>query len=100
MKKKQSRKRVDTIEKLAVLTVEGFEQVDKRFHQVDKRFERIEQKLEDIDIQLKHIQREIADINRRIEYLEEQGARQAGYAKEIDYLLERVARIEKHLKLT
>ena len=40
---------------------------------------------------------EITVIHRRVERLEEQGASNAGFAKEIDYLLTRVAEIEKHL---
>jgi hypothetical protein len=40
---------------------------------------------------------ELAGIHRRIERLEEQGASNAGFAKEIDLLLSRVTAIEKHL---
>jgi hypothetical protein len=40
---------------------------------------------------------EITVIHRRVERLEEQGASTAGFAKEIDHLLMRVAEIEKHL---
>ena len=87
MKKKR---KIDTIEKLAVLMAEGFEQVDKRFEQVDIRLDRIELRLE-------RIESELADIHRRIERLEEQGASNAGFAKEIDTLLRRVNNIEKHL---
>jgi hypothetical protein len=36
-------------------------------------------------------------IHRRVERLEELGASNAGFAKEIDHLLTRVAEIEKHL---
>ena len=35
--------------------------------------------------------------SRHVERLEEQGASNAGFAKEIDHLLTRVAEIEKHL---
>jgi hypothetical protein len=40
---------------------------------------------------------EITVIHRRVERLEEQGASNAGFAKEIDHLLTRVAKIERHL---
>jgi hypothetical protein len=40
---------------------------------------------------------EITVIHRRVERLEEQGASHAGFAKEIDHFLTRVAEIEKHL---
>jgi hypothetical protein len=46
---------------------------------------------------LRDISAEIAVIHRRVERLEEQGASNAGFAKEIDHLLARVAEIEKHL---
>ncbi|OGG44562.1 hypothetical protein A2673_03440 [Candidatus Kaiserbacteria bacterium RIFCSPHIGHO2_01_FULL_50_13] len=109
--KKKKKQKVDTIEKLAILMVEGFEQVDKRFEQVDKRFEqvdkrfdRVETRLEGVELQLKDVKgelsyfrHEVAEIRQRIEHLEELGARNAGFAKEIDYLLERVGKIEKHL---
>jgi hypothetical protein len=46
---------------------------------------------------LRDMAAEITVIHRRVERLEEQGASNAGFAKEIDYLLTRVAEIEKHL---
>ena len=50
-----------------------------------------------VDEQLRDIRAELSDIRRCIERLEEQGAIQAGYAKEIDHLLQRVVYIERHL---
>jgi hypothetical protein len=46
---------------------------------------------------LRDMATEIAVIHRRVERLEELGASNAGFAKEIDHLLTRVAEIEKHL---
>ena len=46
---------------------------------------------------LRGISAEIAVIHRRVERLEELGASNAGFAKEIDHLLTRVTEIEKHL---
>jgi hypothetical protein len=40
---------------------------------------------------------EITVIHRRVERLEELGASNAGFAKEIDHLLTRVNEIERHL---
>lgn len=77
--------KVDTIEKLAILVADGFEQVDKRFEQVDKRFEQVDRHFERIEARLTRIELELEDIHRRLAMLDEQGARQAGYAKEIDY---------------
>jgi hypothetical protein len=63
--------------------MEQFEHVDKQFHALDGR--------------LRDMANEIAVIHRRVERLEELGASNAGFAKEIDHLLARVAEIEKHL---
>ena len=84
------KKRVDTIEQLAILMADGFSEFTKRFDAVDARFDAI-------DETLRSIHAEIANIHRRLDRLEAQGASQAGFAKEIDYLLERVSKIEKHL---
>jgi hypothetical protein len=46
---------------------------------------------------LRDIATEIVVIHRRVERLEELGAGNAGFAKEIDHLLTRVAAIEEHL---
>lgn len=64
----------------------------KQFEHVDKQFRAIDDRLRDISS-------EIAVIHGRIERLEERGASNAGFAKEIDHLLERVAEIERHLAL-
>jgi predicted nucleic acid-binding Zn-ribbon protein len=56
-------------------------------------------RFEHVDDQLRDITSEIAVIHRRIGRLEEQGASNAGFAKEIDHLLARVAEIEQHLGL-
>ena len=65
-------------------------EMNRRFDAVDKRFD-------GVDEQLRDIRAEIADIRNRVEHLEEQGAVQAGYAKEIDHILQRVTYIERHL---
>ena len=63
--------------------MEQFEHVEKQFHALDGR--------------LRDIASEIALIHCRVERLEELGASNAGFAKEIDRLLARVAEIEEHL---
>ncbi len=75
----------DDIADLKTEMMEQFEHIDKQFRGVNER--------------LRDIGSEIAVIHRRIERLEEQGASNAGFAKEIDHLLSRVAEIEKHLGL-
>ena len=56
-------------------------------------------RFEHVDEQVRDITSEIAVIHRRIQRLEEQGASNAGFAKEIDHLMARVAEIEQHLGL-
>jgi predicted nuclease with TOPRIM domain len=65
------------------------EMIDQ-FEHADKQFEATRDRLRDMAA-------EIAVIHRRVERLEEQGASNAGFAKEIDHLLTRVAEIERHL---
>lgn len=83
--KKGGKRKIDTVEKLATLMVEGFSDVSERFDAVDG--------------ELHSIRTELSDIRRRIDRLEEQGASHAGYAKEIDHLLKRISKIEQHLHL-
>ncbi len=75
----------DEIADLKTEMMDQFEHVDTQFRATDDR--------------LRDISSELAAIHRRIERLEEQGASNAGFAKEIDHLLARVAEIEKHLGL-
>ena len=63
------------------------------------RFKHVDTQFRGVNERLRHISSEIAVIHRRIERLEEQGASNAGFAKEIDHLLARVAEIERHLGL-
>ena len=63
-----------------------------QFEHVDKQFDANHDRMRDIAS-------EVAVIHRRIERLEEQGASNAGFAREIDHALERIAAIEKHLGL-
>jgi septal ring factor EnvC (AmiA/AmiB activator) len=65
------------------------EMIDQ-FEHADKQFEATHDRLRDMSAK-------ITVIHRRVERLEEQGASNAGFAKEIDHLLTRVAEIERHL---
>jgi hypothetical protein len=76
--------RIDTrIDDLKTEMIDQFEHADKQVRATHDR--------------LSDIVAEIAVIHRRVERLEELGASNAGFAKEIDHLLARVAEIEKHL---
>ena len=64
-----------------------------------RQFEHVEKQFHALDDRLRDIASETAVIHRRVERLEELGASNAGFAKEIDHLLTRVAAIEEHLKI-
>jgi hypothetical protein len=61
--------------------MEQFEHVEKQFHALDDR--------------LREMAREIAVIHRRIGRLEELGANNAGFAKEIDHLLTVASHVDR-----
>ena len=84
MATKEDVARLDTrVEDLREEVIDQFEHADKQSRATHDR--------------LRDIAAEITVIHRRVERLEEQGASNAGFAKEIDHLLTRVAEIEKHL---
>jgi hypothetical protein len=69
---------------------------DLRTEMIDQ-FEHVEKQFRATHDRLREISSEIAVIHHRVERLEELGASNAGFAKEIDHLLARVTEIEKHL---
>jgi hypothetical protein len=71
------------IDDLRTEMIDQFEHADTQFRATQDR--------------LRDMAAEITVIHRRVERLEEQGASNAGFAKEIDHFLTRVAEIEKHL---
>src|SRR5580704_10494898 len=84
MATKEDVARLDTrVEALRKEMIDQFEHADKQFRATHDR--------------LRDIAAELTVSHRRVERLEEQGASNAGFAKEIDHLLTRVAEIEKHL---
>jgi hypothetical protein len=84
MATKEDVARLDTrIDDLREEMIDQFEHADKQMRATHDR--------------LRDIGAEITVIHRRVERLEEQGASNAGFAKEIDHLLARVAEIERHL---
>jgi predicted nuclease with TOPRIM domain len=84
MATKEDVAKLDTrIDDLKTEMIDQFEHADKQARATHDR--------------LRDMAAEIAVIHRRVERLEEQGASNAGFAKEIDHLLTRVAEIEKHL---
>jgi predicted nucleic acid-binding Zn-ribbon protein len=72
--------------------LDEFRRVHDRFDAVDARFDALESRATNIETELR-------DIRDRLEALEENSRSFAGFSKEIDHLLTRVAAIEKHLGL-
>jgi uncharacterized protein YktB (UPF0637 family) len=70
---------------------------DLRMEMIDQ-FEHVDKQFETTHDQLRDVAAEIAVIHRRVERLEELGASNAGFSKEIDHLLARVVAIEKRLR--
>lgn len=89
MRRAKKRQKVDSIEKLAVLMQEGSDELRS---ETRAGFALTNE-------ELRWLKGEVTDIHRTIDRLEERAAEQAGYAKEIDHVLERVSHIEKHLKI-
>ena len=73
----------DEIADLKTEMIEQFDHVDKRLLAHDGRF--------------RDLSAELAAIRRSVERLEEQADSNAGFSKEIDHALERIAAIEEHL---
>lgn len=120
--KKKKQGKVDTIEKLAMLVAEGFAEVKQELH---REVNRLDRKVDDLRQETKgelaklrkematkgelaelrvemhegfaELRAEVRDARREIEAIKQQVGHMVGYAKEIDYLLERVARIEEHI---
>ena len=69
---------------------------DLRTEMIDQ-FEHAHKQFRATHDRLRDMAAEITVIHRRVERLEELGASNAGFAKEIDHLLTRVADIQKHL---
>jgi predicted RNase H-like nuclease (RuvC/YqgF family) len=90
-----------TLNQLGEMMERGFKAVAEDVADIKtemiEQFEHVEKQFSAIDARLRDMSTEIAVIHRRVERLEEQGASNAGFAKEIDHLLTRVAEIEKHL---
>ena len=89
------------MEKFATLVVgemhEMEDRLSKRMDGMDSRLDKIDSRLDRIEVRLDHIEAELSIINKRLDILEEQGASNAGFAKEIDELRTRVRILETTL---
>ncbi len=63
-----------------------------------ERFDHVEKQFRAIDARLRDMAADVAVIHRGIERLEEQGASNAGFSKDINHLLMRIPEIERKLE--
>jgi predicted nucleic acid-binding Zn-ribbon protein len=102
-------KKETTLDDLSEIMERGFKAVADDMSRIDTRiddlraemidqFDHVNTQFEKTRDQLREMSIEVAVIHRRVERLEELGASNAGFAKEIDHLLARVAAIEERLK--
>jgi predicted nucleic acid-binding Zn-ribbon protein len=94
-----------TLESLADMMQAGFKRFDtfaenamEEFDRINGRLDRVEADVAELKDDMRAVRRDIADINRRLDRLEERGESNAGFAKEIDELRQRVLILESQLK--
>lgn len=84
-----------TLNRLGEMMERGFKAVAEDVADIKtemmEQFEHVEKQFSAIDARLRDMAADIMVIHRRIERLEELGASNAGFAKEIDHLLMRVS---------
>jgi predicted RNase H-like nuclease (RuvC/YqgF family) len=73
--------------------------VDNRFEAILKVLEGHTEILENHTMTLAEIRTEVRELRRDAEDLKEKVRGHAGYTKEVDHILLRIGRIEKHLKM-
>ena len=76
----------------------GFD-AERLSHLVLDEFKRMHERFDGVDAQFVDLHHELRAIRRQVGELEKATKNFAGFAKEIDHLLGRVAAIEKHLGL-
>ena len=64
--KKKSKKKVDTIEKLAQLTADGFADMDSRFADMDSRFSDLDLRFVETKEMLKNIDRRLTAVESKV----------------------------------
>jgi predicted nucleic acid-binding Zn-ribbon protein len=87
------------LERLSRLVLEEFKGLHSEFERVHERFDAIDARFDALEGRVSNIETELREIRKRLEALEEAAKSSSGFAKEIDHLLDRVAKIEKHLGL-
>lgn len=72
---------------------ERFDAMDMRFDAMDQRFDTMDQRFNTLEQEVRYIRTELSEVKKRIDNLEHV----EGFAKEIDWLVSKVAMLEKRL---
>ncbi len=93
----------DQFEKLAQMMKEGFDDTNARIDEFRDEMYLFRDEMysfrDETRENFREIRLQLSDVERRLDLLEEQGASNAGFAKEIDGLRSDVAAIKKHIGL-
>lgn len=84
-----------TIEKLAVMVKEGFDETSERFNQIDERFVRVGERFDQIDEKFNHIDARLGNMEKDISEIKNRFV----YRIEFDDLAARVKYLESKLKI-
>src|SRR5580658_4128359 len=87
----------EPFDRLEALIERGFAAVAQDVGEVKAQIGTLQSETEELRSDIKDVRAELRDIRASLEALETEVRNTAGFAKEIDYLLERVSAIEKHL---
>lgn len=79
-----------TINDLAGMIKDGFDQVDKRFEQVDKRFEQVDKRFEEVNQRLESLERDMQEVKLKFAYV--------AWAIDLENLKKRVIDLENRLE--
>jgi chromosome segregation ATPase len=87
------------VERFTRLMLDEFGRVHERLDKHDERFDTIDQRFDNIERELHGLRAEVKSIRTELDDLREKVDNITGYRKEIDHALERVAAMEKHLRI-
>ena len=91
-----------TLDKLALLTQQGFMGVDKRFDGVDKRFDRVENRLDRVENEIREMKENSSELftklDKFIALYEKQEQEMLLFGAQIRRLEERVIKLESQQK--
>jgi len=92
--KKKSKKKVDTIEKLAQLTADGFADMDSRFADMDSRFSDLDLRFVETKEMLKNIDRRLTAVESKVLGVERRLDSEAMERFDVKSIFTRMERIE------